>query len=137
MSSSSQTYTMSSRSAGPLPSPASSPRPTYFATLPSQANNMNAAQLQQQQQQMRQQQQQQEQQYQMLQQQQQQQQQMQQQQQQQRQQPHMTAAYIGQRGHNGGVPNTAQYLQDFSLLAEAAKRAEMACLARDLGDCGL
>jgi hypothetical protein len=108
---------------------------------------MNAAQLQQQQQQMRQQQQQQEQQYQMLQQQQQQQQQMQQQQmqqyqmiqqqQQQRQQQHMTAAYIGQRGHNGGVPNTAQYLQDFSLLAEAAKRAEMACLARDLGDCGL
>jgi hypothetical protein len=56
---------------------------------------------------------------------------------QQQQQQQQSAAYIGQRGQNGGVPNTAQYLQDFSLLAEAAKRAEMACLARDLGDCGL
>jgi hypothetical protein len=56
---------------------------------------------------------------------------------QQQQQQHQSASYIGQRGQNGGMPNTAQYLQDFTLLAEAAKRAEMACLARDLGDCGL
>ncbi|KAI6803214.1 hypothetical protein KC363_g9106 [Hortaea werneckii] len=48
------------------------------------------------------------------------------------------ASYVGQRGGNeGGVPATAPFLQDFSLVAEAAKRAQMACLERDLGECGL
>ena len=62
---------------------------------------------------------------------------LQQQQQQQQQQQRMAAAYVGQRGQNGGLPNTTPFLQDFNLVAEAAKRAQMACLARDLGDCGL
>ncbi|KAK4556999.1 hypothetical protein LTR86_005980 [Recurvomyces mirabilis] len=46
-------------------------------------------------------------------------------------------AYVGQRGNGGGAPATAPFLQDFNLVAEAAKRAQMACLARDLGECGL
>ncbi|KAK0774708.1 hypothetical protein LTR91_009551 [Friedmanniomyces endolithicus] len=46
-------------------------------------------------------------------------------------------AYMGQRGDGGGMPETAPYLQDFRLLEEAAKRAQMACLSRDLGDIGL
>ncbi|TKA83361.1 hypothetical protein B0A55_01021 [Friedmanniomyces simplex] len=46
-------------------------------------------------------------------------------------------AYLGQRGDGGGMPETAPYLQDFRLLEEAAKRAQMACLSRDLGDIGL
>lgn len=35
------------------------------------------------------------------------------------------------------MPETQPFLQDFNLVAEAAKRAQVACLARDLGDCGL
>jgi len=51
-------------------------------------------------------------------------------QQQQQQQP-----FAGQRGGgNGGAPETAPFLNDFNLVAEAAKRAQMACLMRDLGD---
>jgi len=44
---------------------------------------------------------------------------------------------MGQRGDGSGAPETAPFLRDFSLIAEAAKRAQMACLARDLGDVGL
>ncbi|KAI7302990.1 hypothetical protein KC315_g15871 [Hortaea werneckii] len=47
------------------------------------------------------------------------------------------ASYVGQRGNEGGAPETAPFLQDFNLVAEAAKRAQMACLERDLGECGL
>ncbi|KXL42870.1 hypothetical protein M433DRAFT_136170 [Acidomyces richmondensis BFW] len=48
------------------------------------------------------------------------------------------SSYIGQRGGGqGGTPETAPFLRDFNLVAEAAKRAQMACLARDLGDVGL
>ncbi|KAI6891584.1 hypothetical protein KC318_g13683 [Hortaea werneckii] len=47
------------------------------------------------------------------------------------------SSYVGQRGNEGGVPETAPFLQDFNLVAEAAKRAQMACLERDLGECGL
>lgn len=42
--------------------------------------------------------------------------------------------FQAQRGMQGGQPNTAPFLQDFSLLAEAAKRAQMACLMRDIDD---
>jgi hypothetical protein len=35
------------------------------------------------------------------------------------------------------APSTAAYLKDFTLLAEAAKRAEMAVLLRDLESVGL
>ncbi|KAH9826039.1 hypothetical protein Tdes44962_MAKER03822 [Teratosphaeria destructans] len=52
-------------------------------------------------------------------------------------QQHQTPGYTGQRGAGGGVPETQPFLQDFNLVAEAAKRAQMACLARDLGDVGL
>ena len=45
--------------------------------------------------------------------------------------------YMGQRADGGGAPETAPFLKDFNLVAEAAKRAQMACLARDLGDVGL
>ncbi|CZT22793.1 uncharacterized protein RCC_08499 [Ramularia collo-cygni] len=64
----------------------------------------------------------------------------QQQHQQQQQQPagaSTSMAFVGQRGDGGGVPSTAPFLNDFNLLAEAAKRAQMACLSRDLGDIGL
>lgn len=50
------------------------------------------------------------------------------------------AAFLGQRGGQGGnagLPETAPFLNDFNLVAEAAKRAQMACLSRDLGDVGL
>ena len=59
-------------------------------------------------------------------------------QQQQRISQNQTAAgtYLGQRG-GGGAPETAPFLKDFNLVAEAAKRAQMACLTRDLGDIGL
>lgn len=40
----------------------------------------------------------------------------------------------GQMGQGGGMAETAPFLQGFNLLAEAAKRAEMAVLMRDLGD---
>jgi len=42
--------------------------------------------------------------------------------------------YQGQKGDGGGTPDTAPFLQDFNLLAEAAKRAQMAVLMRDMGD---
>jgi hypothetical protein len=45
--------------------------------------------------------------------------------------------YLGQRGDGAGTPETAPFLKDFNLVAEAAKRAQVACLARDLGDVGL
>lgn len=45
--------------------------------------------------------------------------------------------YLGQRGGGGGAPETAPFLKDFNLVAEAAKRAQVACLTRDLGDIGL
>jgi len=35
------------------------------------------------------------------------------------------------------MPETAPFLRDFNLVAEAAKRAQVACLTRDLGDVGL
>ncbi|KXS99613.1 hypothetical protein AC578_9899 [Pseudocercospora eumusae] len=57
-------------------------------------------------------------------------------QQQQQQQP-LAPQYVGQRGDGGGAPETAPLLSNFGLLAEAAKRAQMACLSRDLGDVGL
>ncbi|KAF2214832.1 hypothetical protein CERZMDRAFT_95216 [Cercospora zeae-maydis SCOH1-5] len=44
--------------------------------------------------------------------------------------------FVGQR-HSGDAPETAPFLQAFNLLAETAKRAEMACLSRDLNDVGL
>ncbi|GAB7340467.1 hypothetical protein MBLNU457_6893t1 [Dothideomycetes sp. NU457] len=71
----------------------------------------------------------------------------QQQQQRQQQQPQQTQqdeAYMrqrqqsfdfqAQRGMQTNQPTTAPFLQDFSLLAEAAKRAQMACLMRDIDD---
>jgi len=42
--------------------------------------------------------------------------------------------FQGPRAMQGGAPATAPFLQDFSLLAEAAKRAQMACLMRDIDD---
>lgn len=42
--------------------------------------------------------------------------------------------HVGQRGNGAGAPETAPFLQDFNLVAEAAKRAQMACLMRDFGD---
>lgn len=41
--------------------------------------------------------------------------------------------HMGQRG-NGGLPETAPFLQDFNLVAEAAKRAQTACLMRDFDE---
>ena len=49
----------------------------------------------------------------------------------------VAGAYLGQRGDGSGTPETAPFLKDFNLVAEAAKRAQMACLARDLGEVGL
>ncbi|GAB7365560.1 hypothetical protein MBLNU230_g6632t1 [Neophaeotheca triangularis] len=46
------------------------------------------------------------------------------------------AGFEGQTGQ-GEVPATAPFLKDFSLVAEAAKRAQMACLMRDMGECEL
>jgi len=67
-----------------------------------------------------------------------------QQQQQQQQQNQQEEAYMrqrqqsfdfqAQRGMQTTQPTTAPFLQDFSLLAEAAKRAQMACLMRDIDD---
>lgn len=46
-----------------------------------------------------------------------------------------SSTYVGQRGgDSGGAPETAPFLDNFNLVAEAAKRAQMACLMRDLGD---
>lgn len=45
-------------------------------------------------------------------------------------------SHVGQRPA-GGPSETAHFLQDFNLIAEAAKRAQMACLSRDLGEVGL
>ena len=44
---------------------------------------------------------------------------------------------FGQRSNGGGSPDTAGFLKDFGLLAEAAKRAQMACIERDMGECWL
>ena len=60
-----------------------------------------------------------------------------QQQQQQQQQGGVQNACEGQRGGRGGPPETSPFLQDFTLVAEAAKRAQMACLMRDLEGCEL
>lgn len=35
------------------------------------------------------------------------------------------------------TPSTDPFLKDFTLLAEAAKRAQVAVLVRDFGDCGI
>lgn len=48
--------------------------------------------------------------------------------------PQSQQQYAGQRGADGGAPETAPFLNDFNLVAEAAKRAQMACLMRDMGD---
>lgn len=40
-------------------------------------------------------------------------------------------------GAFGGQAGSAPFLKDFNLVAEAAKRAQMACLMRDMGDCEL
>lgn len=40
----------------------------------------------------------------------------------------------GQTGGAGAVPETAPFLKDFNLIAEAAKRAQLACLMRDMDD---
>lgn len=37
-------------------------------------------------------------------------------------------------GPQGGSPETASFLSNLNLVAEAAKRAQMACLMRDFGD---
>ncbi|KAF2238108.1 hypothetical protein EV356DRAFT_564300 [Viridothelium virens] len=60
-------------------------------------------------------------------------------QQQQQQQPAVQRnPYQGQRGgQDGGAPTTSPFLQDFTLVAEAAKRAQMACLMRDMEGCEL
>ena len=91
----------------PLPSPSSSQPMSYFGSLAQQAPSSQASQQQQQQQQRI------------------------------PQGQNVSGAYLGQRGDGSGAPETAPYLKDFSLLAEAAKRAQMACLTRDLGDVGL
>ena len=49
----------------------------------------------------------------------------------------VAGTYLGQRGDGGGTPETAPFLKDFNLVAEAAKRAQMACLTRDLADVGM
>jgi hypothetical protein len=35
------------------------------------------------------------------------------------------------------APSTESFLKDVNLVAEAAKRAQVACLTRDFEDCGL
>ncbi|KAF2221912.1 hypothetical protein BDZ85DRAFT_134792 [Elsinoe ampelina] len=47
------------------------------------------------------------------------------------------ASFMGQRGGQGGMPETAPFLNNLNLVAEAAKRAQMACLMRDFGECEL
>ena len=42
--------------------------------------------------------------------------------------------HMGQRGGGHGAPETAPFLQDFNLVAEAAKRAQTACLMRDFDE---
>jgi len=42
--------------------------------------------------------------------------------------------HMGQRGNGHGAPETAPFLQDFNLVAEAAKRAQTACLMRDFDE---
>ncbi|WKT44710.1 hypothetical protein QSH57_009563 [Fusarium oxysporum f. sp. vasinfectum] len=37
----------------------------------------------------------------------------------------------------GSGPSTDAFLQDFTLIAEAAKRAQMAIMIRDFEECGL
>ena len=103
----------------PLPSPSASQPQAYFGALaPTSQPGMQAQQQQQMQQQM-----QQGHRYQAG--------------QQQQGQMGGGSSYVGQRGDGGGTPETAPFLKDFNLVAEAAKRAQMACLARDLGDVGI
>ena len=40
----------------------------------------------------------------------------------------------GQQTGTGGTPQTSSFLKDFNLIAEAAKRAQLACLMRDMDD---
>jgi hypothetical protein len=42
--------------------------------------------------------------------------------------------HMGQRGNGNGAPETAPFLQDFNLVAEAAKRAQTACMMRDFDE---
>ena len=42
--------------------------------------------------------------------------------------------HMGQRGNGAGAQETAPFLQDFNLVAEAAKRAQTACLMRDFDE---
>ena len=42
--------------------------------------------------------------------------------------------HLGQRGGGHGAPETAPFLQDFNLVAEAAKRAQTACFIRDFDE---
>jgi hypothetical protein len=56
---------------------------------------------------------------------------------QQQSQQHRTSVcqqHMGQRGGGHGAPETAPFLQDFNLVAEAAKRAQTACLMRDFDE---
>jgi hypothetical protein len=48
--------------------------------------------------------------------------------------PSVCQQYAGQRGDGSGAPETAPFLQDFNLVAEAAKRAQTACLMRDFDE---
>jgi len=50
------------------------------------------------------------------------------------QQPQFQQQHQSQRVSTKSMNETAPYLQGFNLLAEAAKRAEMAVLMRDLDD---
>jgi len=55
------------------------------------------------------------------------------------QQPHHphTNSFSQPGGMSGNNAATAPFLRDFNLVAEAAKRAEMACVMRDFGDVSL
>lgn len=48
--------------------------------------------------------------------------------------PSFSQQHVGQRGDGSGPPATAPFLQDFNLVAEAAKRAQTACLMRDFDE---
>ncbi|KAF7874132.1 hypothetical protein EAF04_002804 [Stromatinia cepivora] len=49
--------------------------------------------------------------------------------------PQPTAQQVPQR--SSSQDETNPFLKDFNLVAEAAKRAQMACLMRDMEGCGL
>lgn len=92
----------------PLPSPTATQPPNYFGSFAQHPSTSTSSEQQQQQQQQR----------------------------IPPQQP-SSGQYVGQRGGSGGAPETAPFLKDFNLVAEAAKRAQIACLTRDFGDVGL